>query len=154
MYMRTRVSAPQDHSHCPLACFASSCSVITATLSTRAAPRFGHALRKRRSARTLCAPQARTAHTRKRATCTRALPACLLCVVVPCHQQRCRAVSSAGHWEIGCTESRVRARTLRTPVPAACTTAVTGFPLTSPRFICRCPSRPQKQKLRGRLETS
>ena len=29
--LRTRVSAPQTHTHCPLACFASSCSVINAT---------------------------------------------------------------------------------------------------------------------------
>ena len=70
------------------ACSKPQCDV---TLSTRAAPCFGPALRKRRSARPLCAPQARTVHTRQRATGARTLPACLPCVVVLCHQRHCRA---------------------------------------------------------------
>ena len=55
------------------------------SLSTRAAPCFGPALRKRRSARPLCA-----VHTRQRATGARTLPACLPCVVVLCLQRHCR----------------------------------------------------------------
>ena len=129
---------------CPLAYFASSCSVITATLSTRAAPRFGHALRKRRSARTLCAPQA--LRTRVSAPHTRAhCPLACVASSYPVINNAAVQPSSATHWGIGCIESRVRVRTLRTPVPTACTTAVTGFPLTPPRFIYRCPSRPQKK---------
>ena len=55
------------------------------TLSMRAALCFGLALRKRRSARPPCSPQARPAHTRPRATGTRTLPACLLCHHLHCH---------------------------------------------------------------------
>jgi len=41
--------------------------------------------------RLLCAPQARPAHTRQRATGARTLPACLSCVVILCHQRHCRS---------------------------------------------------------------
>jgi len=68
------------------------------TLSTRAAPCSGPALRKRRSARTLCAPQARPAHTRQRATGSRALPACMLCVVVLCHQRHAVCARCSSLW--------------------------------------------------------
>ena len=101
------------------------------TLSTRAAPCFGPALRKRRSARTLCAPQARPAHTRERATGTRTLPARLFCVVVLCHQRHCRAALGAVNWGRGRRETRVRARRLRAPVHTACSTAATVLPFTA-----------------------
>jgi len=82
--------------------------VRPATLSTRAALCFGPALRKRRRARPPCAPQARPVHTRQRATGTRTLPACLLCVVVLCHTSTDMQPSSAAHWGIGRRETRVR----------------------------------------------
>jgi len=125
------------------------------TLSTRAAPCCGPALRKRaggryatRSARPLCAPQARTVHTRQRATGARTLPACLPCVVVTTQGKRahcplaCPASehalpstavqpSSAAHCGIGRRDTRVQARRLRTPVRTACSIVITGLPLTA-----------------------
>ena len=97
------------------------------TLSTRATPCFCPALRKRRSARPLCAPHTRSAHTHERATGTRTLPAGLFCVVVLCHQRR----YSAAHWGRGHSETRVRARRLRAPEYTACLTAVSLLPFTT-----------------------
>jgi len=101
------------------------------TLSTRAVPCCDHALRKRRSARTLCAPQARPAHTRQRATGTRTLPACLFCFVVLCIRATAVQPSSAVHWGIGRRETRVRTRRLRTPAHTACSIAATVLPFTA-----------------------
>jgi len=49
-----------------------------------------HWIRRRRD-RPLCAPQARPAHTRQRATGARTMSACLSYVVMLCHQRHCRA---------------------------------------------------------------
>ena len=112
-----------------------------------------HRIRRRRD-RLLCAPQARPAHTRHRATGARTLPACLSCVVMLCHQRHCRSTLQC--CGIGRRENRVQTRRLRSPVHTACPIVVIGLLSLHccPRFICRCPSRPQKQKLRGRSETS
>ena len=132
----------------------SQCDV---TLSTRAPPGFGPALRKRRSARPLCAPQARTVHTRQRATGARTLPACLPCVVVLCHQRHCRTTlqcrplrdKGQGNPRASTQIAYTRAHCL-----LDCYHWVASHCTAAPRFSCRCPSRPQKQKLRGRSETS
>ena len=97
----------------------------------RAALCFGPALRKRRSARPPCAPQARPAHTRQRATGTRTLPACLLCVVVLCHHLHCHTAlqcSPLGDRAQGTPSETCR---LRTPVHTACSTAATVLPFTA-----------------------
>ena len=94
---------------------------------------------------------------------------CQLMVVMPkgikdCLASSCSAISanavqpsSAAHCGIG------RRETLRASTQIAYTRAhclldcchwVVSHCTTAPRFICRCPSRPQKQKLRGRSETS
>ena len=49
-----------------------------------------HWIRRRRD-RLLCAPPARPAHTRQRATGARTLPAWLSCVVILCHERHCRS---------------------------------------------------------------
>jgi len=113
----------------------------SADAGTARCARHRHALRTRVSA-----PQAR-AH-------------CLLaCLASSCSAVSATAVqpSSAAHCGIG------RRETLRASTQVAYTRAhclldcshwVASHCTAAPRFICRCPSRPQKQKLRGRSETS
>ena len=92
------------------------------TLSTRAAPYFCPALRKRHSARPLCAPQACSAHTRDRATDTRTLPARLFCVSCSVISATVVQPWSASHWGRRRSETRVRARRVRAPVHTVCLT--------------------------------
>jgi len=101
--------------------------------------RHRHALRIRVSA-----PQARAQ--------------CLLaCLASSCSAISATAVqpSSAAHCGIGRRETRVQARTLRTPVHTACSIVVIGLTaLPPPDSSAAAPRAPKKQKLRGRSETS
>jgi hypothetical protein len=80
-----------------------------------------HCARRRHALRTrVSAPQAR-------AHCP------LACSASSCSAISATAMqpSSAAHWRIGCSESRVRARTLRTPVHTACSTVAIVLPFTA-----------------------
>ena len=70
---------------------ADAAELVSHSATSRCPRALRPALKKRRSARPLCAPQARTVYTRQRATGARTLPACLPCIVMLCHQRHCRA---------------------------------------------------------------
>ena len=97
---------------------------------------------------------------RTRVSAPKARAQCLLaCLASSCSAISATAVQpcSTAHCGIG------RRETLRASTQIAYTHAhcllncchwVASHCTAAPRFICRCPSRPQKQKLRGRSETS
>ena len=101
--------------------------LFTGACGTLVTPPRGRGVAHARCARRRHALRTRVSAPQARAHCP------LACSASSCSAISVTAMqpSSAAHWRIGCSESRVRARTLRTPVHTACSTVAIVLPFTA-----------------------